>query len=101
MDIAVNELGEQETRDDRVRVEHRHAALKAVADLRLERAREHVYNLTQKGVGGFALRMGEAKLQKRLDEKNGLPSAASLPGSTPIELEEIAVGVLVVGAGDA
>ena len=98
MDVAVNELGAQETRDDRVRVEHRHAALKAIADLRLERAREHVVNLTQKGVGGFALRMGEAKLQKRTDEQSGVPTAPALPGTVPIELEEIAVGVLVVGA---
>lgn len=100
IELAMNEvvaaLSAVETRDDRVRIEQRLAALRTIADLRVERARAQLESLRARA-SAFPIRMATAKLEKLEAEHKGLKQQEPLPPVVHVEQEEIAVGVLVVG----
>lgn len=97
-DRLVADLSTRETRIDRVRVEQRMAALRTIADLKVERARAQVESLQRKGAKPFPVRMAEKKLEKLMAEQKGLTEQSPELAPVHVEQEAIAVGVLVVGA---
>ena len=98
--LLINDWEARERSVDTVRREQQTIALRATADLRVRRAEARLRTLQANGAAAFAQRMAEKRIekaQKELREIASRPQERSWPRA---ESEDVAVGILLVGAPD-
>ena len=98
LDAVKAEWNERERRLNRVRREQRLAIMQGAAQLRLERAKQRLSSLRERGAAGFPVRMAEAQVEKAEREFNDVRGRDAADAESGIgEVAEVAVGLLKVG----
>jgi hypothetical protein len=92
-----SEWNQREQQLDLARREQQRATLRATLELRVQRARERLRALEERGAGEFPIKMATATVEKARRELDGVTASTAHSTWGGLEQEEIAVGLLQTG----